>query len=166
MTLKTELGLIAAEDISGVWVRRFNPPFSKAASYDQMARRFATGESQMMVDALAHVWPESTPWISKPGLINKACNKPYNLMMAQQMGFRIPETVYSNEVEKATAFLQSHTPVAMKTLSTLWMSSGKQETPTPDGGVETTNPITVFYVRKYDSEQLISGIDSLPGCPH
>jgi len=173
--IKAQGYFLSAEDIAAVWVRRYNGAFSNARHFDQAARDFTNGEAQMMVNALPLLWPDSSPWISKPGLINRACNKPYNLMIAQNLGFRIPDTAFTNHLEEAVSFLERHDPVAMKTLSALWIRSNQppeNEEPKSKPKIkglehsdEETVGLTVFYVKKYASQQLLDGIGAVPSCP-
>lgn len=163
--IRTHNQLIAADSVKAVWVRRFNAAQSRFSQFDASANSFATAESQMMVDSLVHLWPDSSPWVSKPRFIYRACNKPYNLMMAERAGFTVPETAFSNDVAFSRKFLETHDPVAMKTFSTLWMKDSMKNQDADPTKAENDETLTVFYVKKYKAQELLANIANLPYCP-
>ena len=51
-------------------------------------------------------------WLSSPTAIHKAEQKPYQLTIAEQVGFRIPDTIITNDPNQVSAFAESRDLIA------------------------------------------------------
>ena len=55
-------------------------------------------------------------WLSDVFAINKASDKPLQIAIAKQLGFAVPDTLFTSDAEAAGAFIASHGECILKTL--------------------------------------------------
>jgi hypothetical protein len=90
-----------------VWNRRSFPPLLPA-DLDPRDREFAEGESaQHLAGFLSTAWPDAL-WVNPPATAAFDTNKPLQLRLAQQTGFRVPDTLFSNSPAEIRAFFDAH----------------------------------------------------------
>jgi hypothetical protein len=90
-----------------VWNRRSFPP-RLPADLDPRDREFAEAESvQHLAGFLSTAWPDAL-WVNPPATVAFDTNKPLQLRLAQQTGFRIPATLFSNSPSEISAFFDAH----------------------------------------------------------
>jgi len=117
---KTELELtvqgnpIDLSRIKSVWFRRPIVPQPHPAICEPYVRMLVQKESTEAIDGLWRIL--DCNWVSRPDAIRRAESKPLQLHLAASMGFRIPETLITNDPERAAAFSQSHEGVICKPL--------------------------------------------------
>lgn len=170
LTLRTQNHLLTPENVSAVWVRRIRHAESQNPAFDDSAQAFAATEAQGILNALPYLWSQTCPWISLPDTIYRACRKPFQAMLAQQLGFDIPITLFSNDPEQAIAFVQKQDIVALKPVATLWIENPNPgDTEITDQQLETNEEVevdlTVMYTRKFDAAQLVPQLNQLAHCP-
>jgi hypothetical protein len=108
------------DEISGVWCRTLN--------YEQLStvptlvpeelRSHIVGGMSRMAESLPAFFRPGTMWL--PGereVVMRAVLKPYQLQLARQVGFDIPETVITTDPAVARAFLERHGSCVVKPLA-------------------------------------------------
>jgi glutathione synthase/RimK-type ligase-like ATP-grasp enzyme len=78
-------------------------------------RRFIKSESDGFIKALPLLMPNAF-WVSKPWYVDMANSKPYNALVAKQVGFKIPDTYFGNDPQKAKDFVQMYSEIIFKTI--------------------------------------------------
>lgn len=90
--------------IRSVWFRRPVSPVVSSDISDVGIKEFAQRESQ---EALSGLWRTlDCFWMSHPDAINKASYKPWQLKVAQRMGFQVPKSLISNSPTMVEQFRQ------------------------------------------------------------
>lgn len=93
------------QSVSAVWYRRPITPVVDAAVKHEGARKFAADESY---EFLRGLWYSTDCfWMSHPDAIRRAEHKIVQLKIAQQIGFRIPRTTFTNDPDEVLA-LREH----------------------------------------------------------
>jgi glutathione synthase/RimK-type ligase-like ATP-grasp enzyme len=80
-------------------------------------------EAQVAVRALYATL--ECPWISHHAAIAAAENKPRQIRLARHIGFNVPETMITNEADKAHSFFDAHEHVVTKAISYGDLGGGK-----------------------------------------
>ena len=96
------------EDCSVVWWRRPQPYVVHSEIQRETHRTFAYTESHEALSGLWHCLDAF--WVNHPSRDEAAARKPYQLRVAQELGLRIPETLITNDPERARAFVASRGP--------------------------------------------------------
>jgi glutathione synthase/RimK-type ligase-like ATP-grasp enzyme len=92
-----------SEDVASVWYRRPVPPHPPP-QVDGERALWAVGEA---TEALAGTWQTlQARWVNDPERARLAGLKPRQLPLAAQIGFRIPETLVSNDPDSIREFLK------------------------------------------------------------
>lgn len=81
-------------------------------------------------------------WLSDYYTVRKASNKAMQLVLARELGFTVPETLFTSDAEEARVFIAKHRHVVVKSPSTKW--------PTTKGGHKA------FFTSRITAEQ---GVD-------
>jgi hypothetical protein len=90
-----------SDDCVGVWWRRPEvPPTSSAGPADETVAE----QWRAFLVALAAV-PGPT-WVSEPAKIHAAENKALQLRLAGELGLPVPESLWTNDIEAARAFVE------------------------------------------------------------
>lgn len=84
---------ISGQEICSVWLRRFVPP--ELNHLDRTLREYSHREYVDFFEGLEIVLAHAK-WVSMPTAINRARNKAYQLQIAHELGFTIPETIFTN----------------------------------------------------------------------
>lgn len=93
------------DDITSVWYRRPGRP-KLPADYDLSTQQFISGESK---DTLAGLWELlDVTWVNHPDHNRHANNKIRQLLVASQLGLKIPDTIITNNPEQALEFFHTH----------------------------------------------------------
>ena len=106
--VRAQLGDQSLDEVGAVWWRRPQPFELSPALERDVDRSFAYTECQSALDGLWRVLDAS--WINHPTRDEDAARKPYQLRVAQQVGFEIPETHITNDPDRARAFVADHGP--------------------------------------------------------
>lgn len=98
-------GQLALADVTGVWYRR--PGNFRLA--DQLSSAEADWLRGECADLVRGIWANlDATWVSAPGAIREANHKLLQLRLATELGFRIPDTLVTNDPLRALDFVQAH----------------------------------------------------------
>lgn len=86
---------VLGSQIKSVWYRRHVSP-DLPDDIDSGVRDFCKRETKAFLDGLLAVLPTDR-WLSSPQAIARAERKPYQLAVAAQLGFVVPETLVTND---------------------------------------------------------------------
>jgi glutathione synthase/RimK-type ligase-like ATP-grasp enzyme len=114
---------LRGSDVSAVWYRRLVKP-ELPGDLSPGVREFSERESRSFLTGVLACLP-TTRWLSSPNAIALAEKKPYQLKLAYELGFRVPETRITNNSHVASKLAEQHELVA-KAVSSGYFS-------TPDG---------------------------------
>lgn len=106
--LQTQLNELPLSDCDAVWWRRPQPFELSPGIEGHVDRSFAYRECQAALDGLWRTMDAF--WVNHPTRDEDAARKPYQLAVAQEVGFEIPETCITNDPERARAFVDKHGP--------------------------------------------------------
>jgi glutathione synthase/RimK-type ligase-like ATP-grasp enzyme len=173
LTIQTPEQTFSPDNVAAVWVRRVRHAESQNPDFDDAAQAFATTEAQGVLNALPYLWHPQSPWVSLPDVLYRASRKPYQAMLAQQLGFELPNTIFSNDPEQASAFVGRHHEVALKPVASLWIENQPGSvSAAPEISAEQLEQnevvpvdLTVLYTRKFQAEQLLPQLGGLSHCP-
>ncbi len=100
-TLKYSDNSITSQQVQAVWMRRiWRPKLNKLApEFEAACTRESLATLEGFWDSLKHAH-----WVDDLQKINTAENKLYQLRIAQEVGFTIPETIVTNTPEQAQQF--------------------------------------------------------------
>ena len=96
---------LKSTDVSGAYFRRPGQP--RAASADETERMFNRRELEETLRSIWRMIPESN-WLNHPERIWLANNKVKQLILAGEVGFRIPDTLVSSHAQKVSEFVGRH----------------------------------------------------------
>ncbi|MCZ6690230.1 MAG: hypothetical protein O7H41_11540 [Planctomycetota bacterium] len=94
-------------DVTAVWNRRLGKPFDdvpKEAKPREAVQRFVTDQWYAWLSALQLI--PGVTWMNHPQANERMEIKPRQLLMAHEAGFRIPDTLISNDPAEIRAFLR------------------------------------------------------------
>lgn len=104
-----------SKDIKSVWNRRKAQPIAPRKLNNKNLRQYIERESQFFIDSLPQILPLF--WLSSPDAISVASRKAYQLIIAHQVGFKIPETLIGNSRIQTENFIDKFkNEIAVKTL--------------------------------------------------
>lgn len=96
------------DQFGAVWWRRPQPFELSPDLKNEIDRSFAYTECRSALDGLWRTL--DAYWVNDPTHDEDAARKPYQLRVAQQVGFEIPDTHITNDPERARAFVDEHGP--------------------------------------------------------
>lgn len=101
-------------DYEAIWYRRVKLP--PIANNNPEERNYILGEAHAFLQNLFSLL--SGKWLSDPIWVNKAENKLYQLKIAAELGFLLPDTLVTNSKSKLIQFFQKHNgSIVIKPLS-------------------------------------------------
>ena len=101
---------VSGDEIKSVWYRRNVAPYLQD-DLDSHVREFCTRESREFLDGVLSSL-STRRWLSDPSAIRKAERKLYQLTVAHQLGFTVPDTTVTNEQRSARQFAQGRHLIA------------------------------------------------------
>lgn len=110
----TRKGTLCAEDIKSIWFRRWSP-IGIDPAIDETHRQFIEEETKMFMRGLWAVLKGF--WVNNPNIIFRAQNKIYQLMIAQEIGFNTPYTLFSNSPDDSSRLSEQYPALAYKSMS-------------------------------------------------
>ena len=120
--LRSSDSSVHSDQISSVWYRRNVAP-QLPAHLDRYHQEFCTRESRAFLDgALASI--RTDRWLSPPSAISRAERKMYQLSVANNIGFTIPDTATTNDDAFARQFTAARQTIA-KAVSSGYIDSDK-----------------------------------------
>jgi len=112
----------SSESTSGVWWRRpERPSFDHHLSAGK--RRALVDQWQAFAEGLASV--SGPRWVSAPAAIGAAEDKARQIGTAREVGFAVPATVWTNDVERAHAVTAAGAAVVKTVTAAHWESDGE-----------------------------------------
>lgn len=110
--------IVNLEDVRVIWWRRpFNPgPQISDLIKDEKIKEFTKLQVE---ETLSNLWDSLASncfWVNHPRNNYKASAKLYQLDIAQRAGFLVPDSILTNDPEKALEFCKTHQKVVIKTL--------------------------------------------------
>lgn len=168
---------IACQDVSAFWYWR--PATTQAnEEFDPEIRHYIERESKIFISNL-WLMTDHALWFPNPESNRIANNKPYQLMLAQKIGFTIPETVAGNNADDARRLLGRHKKIAIKSLFvgyvtkpltapqqvlfqlSKWFAPAQSHEKVP----EQLENAVVVYTKQWASEELLAELDRFNCCP-
>ena len=139
------------EEFRSVWYRRPSPPSFDSLPLDSGLKAFCTKESFYALEGL---WASlNCFWVSDPFKIRKAENKPYQLKLATELGFKIPSTLISSSAAEIMGFIEKNPlGVIIKPVRTGVFKEGSGEK------LIFTSSLKAFDAEKYCSSVKIPSI--------
>lgn len=116
--LKFSDGMVVdSREVKSVLNRRQAEPKASASIHDTQIASYIVRESRNFLDALPNIIDAF--WFSNPDAIRIASRKPYQALLAQGIGFQVPETLITNDPDAVKSFAKNlKTDVACKALLT------------------------------------------------
>jgi len=99
------------QDVSCVWYRRKLSPIPSIHILDEQ-RYFVIGEILHLIEGL--LWNPAVLWVNPMDAVNIAELKVYQLRLAQELGFIIPQSIISNSPKELREFASKHSHVICK----------------------------------------------------
>lgn len=131
-----------------VWFRRTKLPALKIQ--DDSERLYLLGEYDALLSNL-YLQLNTKKWLSHPTHVYQAENKIFQIQVAQEIGFEIPDTLITNQHSELKKFIAKHNQnVIVKPLS--------------QGRIKLFNGIKTIYTNRITSE-IISNLDSFSLTP-
>ena len=110
LQLESDAGTVHSSEIISVWYRR-NVKATLPDHLSQYDQEFCTRESRNFLEGTLQSIRTSR-WLSDPSAIWRAERKPYQLSIANQLGFTLPSTLITNDGTAAQRFSASRQLVA------------------------------------------------------
>jgi hypothetical protein len=118
-SLKDHLGRRAvSEAVTGVWWRRPEPPPPPGPLASAEEAEAFRAQWQALLEGLASV--PGPRWVSTPAAIRAGEDKALQLATARQLGFRVPQTIWTNTAEA----IDPDGPTVVKPITTAAWSDG------------------------------------------
>lgn len=111
---------VSGISIKSVWYRRHVSP-ELPVELDAGVRDFCERETRAFLDGVLASLPVER-WMSSPQAIARAERKPYQLAIAAQLGFKIPDTIMTNNPPSVVEMARRHQLIA-KAISSAYVSS-------------------------------------------
>ena len=112
--------VVSGMSIKSVWYRRHVSP-ELPVELDAGVRDFCERETRAFLDGVLASLPTER-WMSSPQAIARAERKPYQLAIAAQLGFEIPDTIITNNPSPVVEMARSHQLIA-KAVSSGYVAS-------------------------------------------
>jgi glutathione synthase/RimK-type ligase-like ATP-grasp enzyme len=146
-TLTIENKRIAIDSIRGVWLRRITKPKADHIQNAE-ARAFAESEMDFTLRWLIDLLSNYCPVLDCETKILDGRNKFDQLAIAEKLGFRIPNTIVTNNPASAKEFVEQHETAVIKSVG----GYGRQI----EGGFYTvyTNIVTKAILDRFDTIRL------------
>lgn len=146
-----------SESIKSIWWRR--PQGAVKSTKTSLLQKYVQNESEIALNCLLS-FLKDVLWVSGPEVTRVANRKPLQLLLAKQIGFRVPETCISNDPENVKAFIARHSdiPLIMKAVG----SSYVRLTHDPD---DKSRKNKAIYTKIVDVKLLLEHIEQVSNCP-
>jgi len=145
---------IKTEDVRSVYYRRPRAPRLRRQANSGKIREYIIRESSEVLDTLPQMLPVF--WLCHPDRVKVASRKAYQLGLARQLGFNIPQTLITNSEREVREFLVNRKHVAVKTL----YSPGIELMAKDRKKVGIS-----LYTRLLTIDEILAGIDQVGNCP-
>lgn len=139
----------ASEDVKAVWYRR--PHEFLRTTEDPDAWEFIKAQASACLRGLYFCTHESARWINPLPALHRSRNKLQQLQLANQLGFRVPKTLVSNDPEQVTAFCAAVPNMCSKSLD--------------EPNFRLDGEICPIFTRIITPEELAEHLDAIPMNP-
>lgn len=112
---------VAGRQIKAVWYRRLVAP-DLPPGLDRGTRDFCERETRAFLNGVLATLPTTARWLSAPLAVRAAESKPYQLKIAADLGFLVPNTTITNH-PGAVLELSKCYPLAAKAVSSGYIAS-------------------------------------------
>lgn len=120
---------VTENDVLSIWYRRPRAPNVSDLDKDRAASQFATAELESALNgALLSL---NCTWISHPSAIRLASHKIYQLKVALSLGFDVPRTIVSTNINTIRQFYETNRSQGKRTVAKL-VSKGPPVAASPD----------------------------------
>lgn len=101
---------ISIEDVSAIWWRRPERIGEKTLGgfKDERIKKFTRYQLESSFDELTAILDRRVLWVNHPEQNRHANSKLVQLRLAVQLGFKIPDTVFSNNPQEVKSFFDCH----------------------------------------------------------
>jgi hypothetical protein len=154
ITLHTAIDDIDLTHVNAIWARRSYDASVPSDVFTPEVARYISIESNALVASIFSMLPQAF-WLSHPDQIFMAERKPYQMAVAQQCGFSVPKTLYTNNPRQAKAFLTDIDHLLVKPIR--WGVIGEAD--------PNSDTYTAFSPVKLSKDDFLSKIDHLTSCP-
>ncbi len=145
---------ISLDKIKSVLNRRQDEPKPPDGIQDERIKEYIVRESRNFLDALPQIL--KCFWLSNPDAVRIASRKPYQIMVARQIGFSVPPTLITNSPTEAGNFVREiQKDIAVKALWTPGITVLR------DGEEKGIS----FYTRRFRSKDIASMLQNIQNCP-
>ena len=141
---------INTDEIGSVWYRRPDKPLYPP-NFPPATEKFVTSQVWTVLNGFYHLTADSAVWINPRPTAAMSSNKIKQLQMAQSVGFCVPETLITNDVDQANHFLDTFDEVCIKSLDS--------SSPTAEG---ITYP---FHTARLTAEEKSNNLALVAHCP-
>lgn len=128
---------IDLSDITAIWFRKPAFPQPKDIPFNEEYREYAANALERLFYLLYGAL-KNVRWMSDYYAIQRANDKGWQLQVAKELGFRIPDTLFTSDPSDAAKFINQHDDVIMKPLSAVRIMGD-------------TQPRTMFAVKVHKS---------------
>lgn len=105
-----------ARTIAGIWLRHPVEVSSSQVQVKDVYKSYAASAINEHV-ALFEGAFEPSLWVSDPSAVRRASNKLLQLRLAEQLGFRVPDTLATSDQRVAANFIKQHRSIIVKRLA-------------------------------------------------
>lgn len=143
MIIASSRNEISLNEVTSVWYRRPEETIISDEIVDAELREFARNEAKAMLNGLWYAMPDKF-WMNQPRHNLISGNKIYQLSIAKAFGFKIPDSLITNDLKVVMDFMSHHDSVIVKPLSGGFIKrEGKQS-------LIYTNRVTVKELKQID----------------
>lgn len=140
--------------IRSVWNRRPGKPVADVQLHPTV-REYIVGESEAFISSLKRA--TDAFWLNDPDANQQANRKPYQLRLAEQLGFIVPQAIITNDPDEAKLFVDSlNGDVALKAVSTPGITF--KDDPAKAHSL-------MFYTKKVDRAKFLQLAQRVAVCP-
>lgn len=112
-------------DVSCVWWRiKPAAPVEYPGGHGTLGEQFRSREWHTLLRSLP-TWLAHVPWVNPLANYQRPRTKPAQLMLAREVGFAIPDTIISNDVDAIMPLFEAHAQVIYKTLDSFMIPPDK-----------------------------------------
>lgn len=104
------------QGLRSIWYRKPLPLDPELLPVAKHQLDYSKSALTMHLTALYSLFPDAV-WVSDYFSIQRANSKPAQVAVATQLGFNVPETVFTNDSEMANTFIKEHSSCVVKPLA-------------------------------------------------
>lgn len=101
-------GAVVTAPFDVIWVRRRDDPSPMAGTHPDDRKIVLDEASKFFDNILPRLGHARTRWVNHPDADYRGRNKATQLLAAQALGFRIPDTFIGNDIDEVRAFFARH----------------------------------------------------------